>query len=79
MKTAISSSSESSPQSSQVYVHSLSPLTVPSAGFIMTTEQAVDLATKILIVAKAENAKGTIQVTGYKGDRCRVTVIRNIK
>jgi hypothetical protein len=44
----------------------------------MTTDQAVELASYILAVAGASNAKGLIYVTGRPKDKS-VTVIRVIK
>jgi hypothetical protein len=44
----------------------------------LTEDQAVDLATKILIVAKNKDAKGLILLTGHEAEG-RVTVIRNTK
>lgn len=67
-------SSASAELRSDVYVTDTSPHGVPSCGIIMTEEQAIELATCILAVARAKNAKGLITITGYPSKR--VTIIR---
>jgi hypothetical protein len=71
-------SSASAKLRSSVRVHGVSPKTAPTCGIIMTTDQAVELASYILAVARASNAKGLIYVTGRPKDKS-VTVIRVIK
>jgi len=71
-------SSASAKLRSMVNVHAVSPKDVKTCGLVMTSEQAVELATYILAVARASNAKGYIYVTGRAKDNT-VTVIRHIK
>ena len=63
---------------SSVHVHAVSPKDVPTCGIILTQEQATELATYILALAGASNAKGLIYVTGRPSEDT-VTVIRGIK
>lgn len=71
-------SSASAKLASSVRVKAISPMEAKSCGFIMTKDQAVELATFILAVAGASNAKGKIYVTGYP-EESRVTVIRGLE
>lgn len=60
---------------SHVYVHDTGPHDRPTSGIIMTKDQAIELAAKLLAVAQAENANGLIYVTGHHKDK-RVTILR---
>ena len=71
-------SSASAKLRSSVHVRAVSPKNAETCGFVMTREQAIDLASYILAVAGASNAKGLIYVTGRPKDDS-VTVIRGIK
>jgi hypothetical protein len=71
-------SSASAKLRSSVDVHAVSPKNATTCGIIMTREQAVELASYILAVAGASNAKGLIYITGRPKDNT-VTVIRGIK
>jgi hypothetical protein len=71
-------SSASAKLASSVRVQAVSPKDVPTCGIIMTKEQAIELATCILAVAGAGNARGKIYVTG-RPEENRVTVIRGLK
>jgi len=71
-------SSASAKLRSLVYVRSISPRDVKTCGIIMTKDQAIKLASYILAVAEADNAKGLIYVTGRPKENT-VTVIRGIK
>lgn len=72
LKNAISSASAE--LRSFVRVRSVSK-GVESCALVMTQEQAIDLATKILAVAGAINADGDILVTGYP-EKKMATILR---
>jgi len=63
---------------SYVHVKAVSPKDKPTCGLILTKDQAIELASYILAVAGASNAKGLIYVTGRPRENT-VTVIRGIK
>ena len=71
-------SSASARLRSSVHVKAVSPKDRPTCGIIMTKDQAIELASYILAVAGASNAKGLIYVTGRPKENS-VTVIRGIK
>jgi len=77
MKTAISPASAK--LLSIVRCKAISPKRedVPTVGFVLTRDEAVDLAAKILEVAQAINAAGDIHVTGRQDNT--ITIIRKIK
>ena len=60
------------------HVKAVSPKDRPTCGIIMTKDQAVELASYILVVRGASNAKGLSYVT-KRPKECTVTVIRGIK
>ena len=71
-------SSASAKLRSSVHVHAVSPKSAPTCGIVMTRSQAIELASYILAVAGASNAKGLIYITGRTKENS-VTVIRGIK
>jgi hypothetical protein len=71
-------SSASARLRSSVHVKAVSPKDVKTCGIIMTKDQAIELASYVLAVAGASNAKGLVYITG-RPKANSVTVIRGIK
>ncbi len=79
VKKAISAASAILKSTQSVTAVSPKDPNVPTVGVTLTPKEAVGLATKLLAVSQAENAKGKRIYVTARNSQLNVTIIRNLK